>query len=201
MRAQLEARRAALDAGAEPLGWKIGINVPAVQERLGIDEPVVGFMTSWSLVEAGGSVDVGDWNAPVVEPEVAIRVGAGGTIAAVAPAIELVDIDLPFDDIEPILAGNIFHRHVVLGEEVADVEPAGRCRVLVDGEEVAAASVECDAEGTVAHVAEFLERHGARLTAGDLIIAGSLTAPQPVPAGARIEAEVGELGAVSVGTS
>jgi 2-keto-4-pentenoate hydratase len=201
MRAQLARRRADLDAGAEPLGWKIGVNVPAVQEALGISEPVVGYMTARSLVASGDVVDIGGWTGPMLEPEVAIRVGAGGTIAAVAPAIELVDIDLPFDDIEPILAGNIFHRHVVLGAEVADVEPAGACRVLVDGEEVAAGSVECDAEGTVAHVAEFLERHDARLAAGEVIIAGSLTTPQPVPAGASIEVEVGELGTVSVGTS
>ena len=198
MRALLARRQAALDAGAQPLGWKIGINVPAVQEVLGIAEPVVGSMTSKSLVAAGDTVDVGGWTRPMLEPEVAIRVGAGGTIAAVAPAIELVDIDLPFEDIEAILAGNIFHRRVVLGEEVADVEPAGQCSVLVDGEEAAATSVECDAEGTVAHVSEFLERHGARLAAGEVIIAGSLTTPLPVAAGARIEVEVGELGSVAV---
>ena len=198
MRALLARRQELLDAGAQPLGWKIGINVPAVQEALGITESVVGAMTSRSVVDAGGSADLTGWNAPMLEPEVAIRVGGGGTIAAVAPAIELVDIDLPFDDIEAILAGNIFHRHVVLGEEVADVEPAGQCRVLVDGEEVAATSVDCDAEGTVAHVADFLERHGARLAAGEVIIAGSLTTPLPVTAGSSVEVEVGELGSVAV---
>jgi len=198
MRAQLARRAAELEAGAEPLGWKIGINLPAVQERLGITESVVGYMTSRSLVEAGGEADVSAWSAPMLEPEVAIRVGAGGTVATLAPAIELVDVDLPFDDVEPILAGNIFHRHVVLGGEVADVEPAGECRVVVDGEEVATASIDCDAEGTVAHVAEFLERHGARLAPGEVIIAGSLTPPVPVPAGARAEVAVGELGPVAV---
>ena len=198
MRALLARRQDGLEAGAQPLGWKIGLNVPAVQEALGIAEPVVGFMTSGSLVDAGDTIEIRDWKAPMLEPEVAIRVGGGGTIAALAPAIELVDVDLPFEDIEAILAGNIFHRHVVLGEEIADVEPAGECRVVVDGEEVAATSVECDAEGTVAHVAEFLERHGARLAAGEVIIAGSLTTPLPVKPGARIEVEVGELGSVAV---
>jgi 2-keto-4-pentenoate hydratase len=200
MRAQLADREARLGAGAEPLGWKIGINVPAVQERLGIAEPVVGYMTSRSLVDAGGSIDVSGWTAPMLEPEVAIRVGEGATVAALAPAIELVDIDLPFDDIEAILAGNIFHRAVVLGEELSDADAAGRCRVAIDGGEAAAAPVDCDVAGTVAFVAEYLERHGARLAAGEVIIAGSLTAPQPLPAGASVEVEVGALGAVTLRT-
>ena len=198
MRALLARRQELLDAGAQPLGWKIGINVPAVQEALGITESVVGAMTSRSVVDAGGSADLdrlerADARARGRDPR-----RRAALIAAVAPAIELVDIDLPFDDIEAILAGNIFHRHVVLGEEVADVEPAGQCRVLVDGEEVAATSVDCDAEGTVAHVADFLERHGARLAAGEVIIAGSLTTPLPVTAGSSVEVEVGELGSVAV---
>ena len=200
MRAQLADRRDRLDAGAEPLGWKIGINVPAVQERLGITEPVVGYTTSPSLVEPGGSVDVAGWTAPMLEPEVAIRVAEGGTVAALGPAIELVDIDLPFDDIEAILAGDVFHRAVVLGEELTDVGAAGHCRVVIDGEEAAATPVECDVDGTVAFVAEYLERHGARLAAGEVIIAGSLTAPQPLPPGASVEVEVGALGRVALRT-
>jgi 2-keto-4-pentenoate hydratase len=200
MRALLARRDAELAGGAEPLGWKIGINVPAVQQRLGIAESVVGYMTSRSLVEPGGTIDVSRWKTPVVEPEVAIRVGEGGGGAAIAPAIELVDIDLPFDDVGAILAGNVFHRAVVLGEELADAEATGGCRVLVDGSEAAAAPVDCDVAGTVAHVAEFLERHGARLAAGEVIIAGSLTPPIPIEAGSRAEAEVGDLGAVAVRT-
>jgi 2-keto-4-pentenoate hydratase len=156
-------------------------------------------MTSRSPVEPGGHEDVAGWTAPMLEPEVAIRVGEAGDVTALAPAIELVDIDLPFDDIEAILAGNIFHRAVVLGDERSGGAAAGRCRVLVDGEEAATAPVDCDVEGTIAHVAVYLAEHGARLSPGDVIIAGSLTTPLPAAAGTRIEVEVGELGSVSVG--
>ncbi len=197
MRAQLSRREAELDAGAGPLGWKIGINVPAVQERLGISEPVVGYMTTASPREPDEPVDVSSWTAPMLEPEVAIRVGDDGGVAALAPAIELVDIDLPFDDIEAILAGNIFHRAVVLGAEVPGGAAAGGCRVVVDGAETAAAPVECDVEGTVDFVAEFLAGHGASLAPGEVIIAGSLTTPVAVTPGSRIEVEVGELGSVA----
>jgi 2-keto-4-pentenoate hydratase len=198
MRAQMDARLAALQVGGDPLGWKIGMNVPAVQERLGIAEPVVGFMTSASLVEGGGPVDVTDWTMPMLEPEVAIRVGEDGAVAGLAPAIELVDIDLPFEDIEAILAGNVFHRAVVLGEERPVSEAAGVCRVRIDGEEVAAAPVECDVAGTVAFVSEFLERHAAKLATGEVIIAGSLTPPQPLSPSTTVEVDVGTLGAVAL---
>ena len=200
MRAQLARRDAELADGAEPFGWKIGINVPAIQERLGIDAPVVGYMTSRSPLAPGVRADVSGWTAPMLEPEVAIRVGEDGRAAALAPAIELVDVDLPFEDIEAILAGNVFHRAVALGEERPGGSAAGRCRVLVDGEEAAAAPVECDVEGTVSHVSGYLAEHGAALSPGEVIIAGSLTAPMPISPGREIEVEVGELGAVALRT-
>ena len=37
--AQLVRRREQLAQGAEPIGWKIGFNLPAIQEQLGIDAP------------------------------------------------------------------------------------------------------------------------------------------------------------------
>lgn len=200
MRAMLARRDAELAAGAKPLGWKIGINVPAIQERLGISAPVVGYMTTASVVGREEPIDVSAWSVPMLEPEVAIRVGADGAVAALAPAIELVDVDLPFDDVEAILAGNVFHRSVALGDEVADRGAAGECRVIVGGAEAASAPVECDVEGTVAFVAGFLAAHGARLAAGEVIIAGSLTAPLAVAPGSRIEAVIGELGAIALRT-
>ena len=61
--------------------------------------------------------------APAVEVELAARVGDDGVIAGLGPALELVDLDISFDDIEPVLAGNVCHRHVVFGAEVPDADP------------------------------------------------------------------------------
>ena len=101
-----------------------------IQERLGIDAPLAGFLTSDSLVEE-------DWDEyPVmVESEVAVEVGADGrSIVALLPALEIADppdLDLP---VEQILAGNIFHRAVAFGPRVETQEP-GEARILVNGTE------------------------------------------------------------------
>ena len=55
--ALLMRRREILAQGAQPLGWKIGFNVPEIQEKLGIDRPLAGFLTSDGLLEDGAEWD------------------------------------------------------------------------------------------------------------------------------------------------
>lgn len=73
MAAQLERRRERLAAGERPLGWKVGFGAAAAMERLGIDRPLVGFLTDRGLLEDGAEVPVGGWHAPA-QPEIAVRV-------------------------------------------------------------------------------------------------------------------------------
>ena len=85
--ALLTRRREILAQGAEPIGWKIGFNVRETQERLGIDAPLAGFLTTDSLVED-------DWDEypVIVESEVALEIGDDGrSIAALFPALEIAD--------------------------------------------------------------------------------------------------------------
>src|SRR4051794_31082505 len=139
MRDQLRRRRETLDAGAEHVGWKIGLNIPEVQQQLGIEEPVLGHLTSATVVEDGGEFDATGTDKLMAEPEVAIEVGEGQTVAGLAPAIELVDIGRPprGEGVGGIVADNIFHCAVVLGEGAAG-EPT-RATVRVNGEERASA--------------------------------------------------------------
>ena len=44
--ALLTRRREILAQGAEPIGWKIGFNIPEIQAQLGISEPVIGHLIS-----------------------------------------------------------------------------------------------------------------------------------------------------------
>ncbi len=207
---QLEGWRNLLDAGAERLGWKIGLNVPAVQEKLGIGHSVIGFLTSSSLLESGATHSVAGMEKPLIEPEVAVTlrrdVGPGAApdealaaIESLGPAIELVDIPAPPDDVGEALAGNVFHRAVVLGPTRQDAAVGGiEARVRLNGQERASAPGEVDLAATIALVADLLGSVGERLDAGDTIICGSLTAPVPVAPGDRVEVELGPLGSVEL---
>jgi 2-keto-4-pentenoate hydratase len=200
MHALLASRDAALAAGAAPVGWKIGFNTPAIQEHFGLSDAVVGYLTDAGVSPDGATVPLAGWSAPAVEVEVAIRVGARGAVAGLAPALELVDLDISFDDIEPVLAGNIGHRGVIFGEEVPDVDPwAVMASVTRAGDVVAAGRLVEDPATTVAFVGSYLAAHGAALRAGDRIIAGSVVAPIAVVPGDELSVSFGPLGHLSVG--
>jgi len=200
MRTLLARRMAELAAGASPVGWKIGFNAPAIQQHFGLAGPVVGYLTDTGLSADGATVAVSGWTAPAVEVEVAVRVGEGGAVAGLAPALELVDLDLPFDDLEAILAGNVFQRGVVFGPEVPGVDPwAIRATVTKNGEVAAEGRLAEGPAGKGGVVRSFPDGHGAALAPGDRIIAGSMVAPVAVAPGDRLEVGFGPLGALRVG--
>jgi 2-oxo-3-hexenedioate decarboxylase len=179
-------------------GWKIGLNVPAVQEVLGIDRSVSVPLTEATRLADGDSVSIGSFTAALVEPEVAVEIGPDGGIGRVGPAIEVVDIDLPFDDVDAIVAGGVFHRGFLIGP-LTDVVP-GRvsATVTVDGEERALAELDPGLEEAVATVAFRAEERGEKLLPGEVVIAGSLTPPQPIAPGEELTVEVAPLGRLSL---
>jgi 2-keto-4-pentenoate hydratase len=196
MTEQLAKRRARIAAGEKPLGWKVGFGAPAMMEKFRITAPLVGFLMQRALIPPGGTASLQGWVKPVAEPEIAVYIGrdlpgggdraaAAAAIAALGPAIELADADLPFEDPEAILKGNIFQRHVILGER--DASRAGgstaglTARVLRRDAEVAQTSDPEAATGKIVdivrHVADALAAFGEKLSAGEVIIAGSVTPP------------------------
>jgi len=197
---QLGHWRATLHSGAGRVGWKIGLNVPAVQDKLGIGRSVVGHLTTATLLGADGAHSLAGAEKPMAEPEIAIEVGPDGTIAGLAPAIEVADIDRPLDDVGQIVATNIFHRAVAIGPSVrlgsADGIEAG---LTVNGEQVASADAgTTDLGAIVTLVDETLRAVGESLQVGDRIIAGSLTQPAPVHTGDRAAVDLGPIGRLEV---
>jgi 2-keto-4-pentenoate hydratase len=203
-RAMLEVRRALLDEGARPLGWKVGFGAPASLKLLRIDRPLVGFLTDRGLIEDGASVPVGDWTNPMLEPEIAAHIGEDGAIAGLAAAIELADVDVPPADPETIQAGNIYHRHVMLGPVDAGRRGGAgiSARLLRDGEVAAEtedpAALTGDIVDVVRLTGELLEACGERLRPGDVVITGSAVPPLSVGPGDTVTAELGPLGALTV---
>ena len=150
-RTMLARQRDRVAAGAGRLGWKAAFGSPTGRATLGLDRPLVGFLTRDRQLEPGALVPVDGWRRPVLEAEVAVHIAhdlppdpdadtLAAAVAGLSVAIELADVDPPPTDVGEILGGNIFHRHVVLGalrSERHDLAGV-RASVAVNGEEVAA---------------------------------------------------------------
>jgi 2-keto-4-pentenoate hydratase len=206
MRTLLARRDKELAAGAKPLGWKIGFNTPAIQEHFGLTEPVVGYLTDAGLASDAATVSLEGWASPAVEVEVAIRVGADLGVAGLAPALELVDLGVPFDDIEVVLADNICQRGVVFGEEVPGVDPwdvvATVSKADAAGDVVVATGrISEDPATTAAFVGSYLKTHSAELAEGDRIIGGSMVAPVAVAPDDTLSVTFGPLGELRISFS
>jgi 2-keto-4-pentenoate hydratase len=199
----LERRREVLAEGADPIGWKVGFNLPAVQEKLGIEAPLAGFLSTAGLVADGATLPVED-RPTVVEQEVAVELGEDArSIVALLPALEVADPPDITWGVERILAGNIFHRAVAFGPRVETAAP-GAALVLVNGEEHERVPAERTAghlEAMVAAVGDRLEAAGERLRPGDRIITGVICPPATVKPGDVVRLELEALGAVELAFS
>ncbi|MDQ3876524.1 MAG: fumarylacetoacetate hydrolase family protein [Actinomycetota bacterium] len=215
MREQLALRDARTRRGERPLGWKVGFGSPAAFERLSIDRPLVGFLTDAGLLVDGADVPIGDWAAPALEAEIAVRLGANvagdascevarEAVSGIAAAIELADVHPPPTDVREILSGNIFHRHFLVGAFDATRRDATgvTARVLRNGVEIAATEEPAAATGEIAEVvrltAELLADCGEALHAGEVVITGAVVPPISVAAGERFRVELPPLGALEV---
>ena len=206
MRAQLARRDAMMASGRRHLGWKLGFGSAAAMQRLGTAAPLIGFLTDASVLPSGATCPLAGWKRALLEPEIAAHIGVGGTIEALGAAIELADLDPDVQDVESILAGDIFHRHVLLGPP--DASRAGgsaagiTARVTRDGEEIASTSEPEALTGRVAGIvrsaAATLERYGLSLHAGDVVIMGSVVPPIQVSAGQAVRVQIDPLGVLEV---
>jgi len=220
LRRQAADRDRTLAGSARHLGWKVGFGAPSALRSMDLDAPLLGHLTDATLLADGSKIDVSTWSRGVVEFEVAVTMAADvepgasegdarAAVGAVGPAIELADVDIAPgpDTIEDIVAGNIFHRGVVLG--MPDHARAGidtdalTARILVDGVERESVTDLEALTGSYPHivvtVAETLGTIGERLRAGDVIITGSVIPPVDVDAGTSFRFLLGSFPPISIG--
>jgi 2-keto-4-pentenoate hydratase len=227
MERQLELRRRLLDDGARPIGWKLGLGTAAAMEQHGTSAPLVGFLTDRGLREPGSEIEIGTWAKPTAEPEIAVHVASDippdadraaveAAIGGLGVAIELVDLGA--GDVEEILAGDIFHRHVVLGPAAAF---GGAAAAGVPGATTGTAVDPADLRGeirhrdgvqtvdeplalvgdpvaAVAHLAHHLAAFGETVRAGEVLITGSIVPALAVAPGDRLGYRVEPLGELSL---
>jgi 2-keto-4-pentenoate hydratase len=217
MTAQLARWHGRLNAGEKAIGWKVGFGAPAAMAQLGITAPLVGHLFDRARLASGAAVAVSGWTKPAAEAEIAVYMGKdlpGGAdrdkaklaIAGLGPAIELADVDFPPDDVEAILRGNIYQRHVLLG--VCDRTRAG-CALeglsaVIMRNDTAFARLSDTQAATgelvdiVRHVADLLAAFGERLRADEVIITGSITPPLWIAPGEQLAFTLDPVGSVSV---
>jgi 2-keto-4-pentenoate hydratase len=202
---QLRHWRTTLESGAERVGWKVGAGD---RERIG-SGPVIGHLTSATLLEPGAAFRADGVVALHADAEVALELGrvvdpdgdrnsAWAAIARFGAALELVDLAAPPDDPESIVATNVFHRAVAFGPLEPSPPAAGESgRLVVNGGERASAPVSVDLADVVRSVAMLLGAMGQRLQAGDRLITGSVV-QVAIERGDEVIADLGALGRAAV---
>ena len=210
----LTARREA--AGERQVGWKVGLTAKAIQEQMGVHEPVFGCLLAEGITESGHRFGHRALIRPGFENEVCVRLGRdlGGADVDLAaarraveschPAFEIIETRGDFtSDLALALADNAQQKAVVLGPATPladdlDLAAIG-VRVAVNGEEVATGRGEAvlgNPLNSLAWLAKALARFERGLRAGDLVMTGSFTRQFALRPGDRIRADFDRLGAV-----
>jgi 2-keto-4-pentenoate hydratase len=210
----LSARSRILDNGERTIGWKLGFGAPAWLEKFGLSGPLIGYLPESRSHPSGATVSCEGWTRAVAEPEIAIHIGRDvddparvvEAVTGLGAAIELADVDPPPEDIEETMAGNIFHRAVILGDPDETLSPldVGMLRALVhvDGEQVADTtdleSLTGGLAGILEHAAGLLLAAGEKLSRGEIVIAGSVVPPIAISPGLEISFELSPLAPITV---
>lgn len=216
IREQLRTLGQRLAAGMPRAGWKICVNDPRMQKRLGLSSSFVGFLDGVRHLSSGEVWKVEEGAVLGVEPEFAIRfresVDARAdadairrAIEGVAPAIEVVDWRSAKFDLATLASSSSFHAGFVTGAlcPLDDVPAISDwCPMFQRGDDVLGvpdpALVPADLTLLVADVARFLAGYGQRIEAGDWLMCGACTNPGRVEAGDIVEADFTTLGGVYV---
>jgi 2-keto-4-pentenoate hydratase len=211
----MAAQRALLEGlereGAALIGYKAGFGAAGALQLLQVPAPLIGFLPDRTLLPMSGDrptgIDLSGWERPHAEAEVAVRLGRDLTpdmtaeeilasVASVAPAIELADLHIApaAGEVALILAGDIFHRWLMIGTPVlVDGWAAARPRMTVthraaDGTETVhrvddVEAVPGPAIAVLAECARMAPLLGRTPRAGDVVILGSVIPPLPVGPG------------------
>jgi len=214
---QMQTWRDTVADRQQRLGWKTGFTMVADQQRLDLPSAMVGFLSRERCYRSGEHYQAPPGAVLLVEPEVALQMGedvpagpsaeqALAAITSYTAALELVDTTRSVDDdMEAILAGNMFHEGVVLAPSRLPPRDYRREQLVIsmrlNGREVRTLEPERvpdDFSAIVLAVASTLAAHGEQLQKGDWIITGAATKPVAVAVGDEIEVDMGVLGKLAL---
>lgn len=204
-------------AGRTLVGRKIGLTSKAMQQATGITEPDYGVMFDDTVYPTGAAIPVDHFSNVRIEVELAFVLktplaGPGCTLedalAAIdyaVPALEVLNshIELEGRTIVDTISDNAAYGAMVLGDvhrRPDEIDLRWVPGVLSRNGEIEETGVAAGVLGHpaagVAWLADKFAQHGARLEAGEIILAGSFTRPMWVRRGDEVRCDFGEMGVI-----
>jgi 2-oxo-3-hexenedioate decarboxylase len=208
-----------LDGGERVVGVKLGLTSAAKQRRMGIDSPLLAWLTDAMVLPAGDPIPQARLIHPRIEPEIAFLMGAplAGPGVTAARAMQAVDqvyaaaeiIDSRFRDfrfnLPDVVADNASSAAFIIG-------PVGRapdsldlsleaCVVEIDGvvvDSATGAAVQGHPAQALALAANSLAARGHRIESGWLVLTGGMTDAVFAPPGTALRFDFTSLGSISV---
>src|SRR6478752_9197533 len=206
-----------LAAGRKLVGRKIGLTSRAMQQATGISEPDYGVMFDDTVYGSGSGIPVDQFSNVRVEVELAFVLATplegpdctlDDALAAIdyaVPALEILNshIELEGRTIVDTISDNAAYGGMVVGnvrKRPDEIDLRWVPGVLSRNGEIEETGVAAGVLGHpatgVAWLANKFHQHGARLEAGEIILAGSFTRPMWVSAGDSVRADYGPMGVI-----
>ena len=204
-------------SGRTLIGRKIGLTSKAMQQATGITEPDYGVMFDDTVYHSGAEIPVDHFSNVRIEVELAFvlaRPLAGpdctleDALAAIdyaVPALEVLNshIELEGRTIVDTISDNAAYGAMVLGsvrKRPDEIDLRWVPGVLSRNGEIEETGVAAGVLGHpatgVAWLANKFAQHGARLEAGEIILAGSFTRPMWVSRGDTVSCDYGPMGVI-----
>ena len=223
-RVNLAITRRRIERGERQAGWKVGVTAKAMQEQMGVHQPVFGVLFESGHRDSGLSLKFDDLIEPSVENELCITMGqtlrgpsvtieqTRAAIASVAPALEIVERRGVFSDLPLAMADNAQQKHYITAKESA-WQPVSRgwpkamrlsesyVEVYLNGdrqEKASGVEVMGDPVASVTWLANKLAEFDLPLQAGMRVMSGSFTKQYRIKRGDAIESRFDPFGPVSV---
>lgn len=218
---QDEALRQRRDRGETLVGLKLGLTSRAKQQRMGIDAPLLAWLTDAMVLPAGAPVPHGSLIHPRAEPELVFVLGRRLAGPGVTAATALAAVDRVYGGIE-IIDSRYADYRFTLPDAVADngssayfsVGPVGlppasldlsleAALLEVDGQIVdtaTGAAVQGHPAEALALAANALATRGLALEPGWLVLTGGMTDAVPLRPGSRVAAHFSHLGSITLAT-
>ncbi|MEV6624194.1 fumarylacetoacetate hydrolase family protein [Amycolatopsis sp. NPDC051106] len=218
---QDEALRLRRARGETLIGLKLGLTSRAKQQRMGIDSPLLAWLTDAMVLPAGAPLPHDSLIHPRAEPELVFVLGRALAGPGVTAATALAAVDRVYGGMEVIDSRYADYRFT-LPDAVADngssayfgVGPVGlppsaldlsleAALLEVDGQIVdtaTGAAVQGHPAEALALAANALGARGLALEPGWLVLTGGMTDAVPVRRGSRVAAHFSHLGSITLST-